>query len=75
MKTDYRNSATPDFVSQVNREGFWVQQAVLNCGACTMRAFIAACIAAGILWGVDVEFNDGRYSDVVKHAVKSALPQ
>jgi hypothetical protein len=38
-----------------------------------MRAFIAACIAVGILWAVDVQFNDGRYSDVVKVAVKNVL--
>jgi len=34
-----------------------------------MRAFIAV----GILWAVDVQFNDGRYSDVVKVAVKNVL--
>ena len=40
-----------------------------------MRAFIAACIAVGILWGVDVEVNDGRYSAVVKQAITSILPR
>jgi hypothetical protein len=39
-----------------------------------MKAFIAACVAAAFLWGIDVEFNDGRYTDVIKRAVKSALP-
>jgi hypothetical protein len=27
-----------------------------------MKAFVAACIAAGILWGADVKLNDGRYA-------------
>jgi hypothetical protein len=38
-----------------------------------MKALIAACIATAILWLIDVEFNGGRYSAVVKGAVKSAL--
>ena len=38
-----------------------------------MKAFIAACTAVGVLWGVDLEFNKGRYSDVVKQAVKSVM--
>ena len=38
-----------------------------------MRAFLAACIAGGILWAVDVQFNDGRYSNVVQRAFKSVL--
>jgi hypothetical protein len=40
-----------------------------------MRAIVAACIAAGVLWAVDVEMNGGRYSDVVKKAVVSVLPR
>jgi hypothetical protein len=40
-----------------------------------MKAFIAACIAAGVLWALDVEMNGGRYSDVVKKAVVSVLPR
>jgi hypothetical protein len=40
-----------------------------------MKGLIAACIAVGILWGVDVEVNDGRYSAVVKNAVTSILPR
>jgi hypothetical protein len=39
-----------------------------------MKGFIAACIAVSILWGVDVEMNDGRYSAVVKNAITSILP-
>jgi hypothetical protein len=39
-----------------------------------MQAFVAACIAVGVLWAVDVEMNGGRYSDVVKKAV-SILPK
>ena len=38
-----------------------------------MKAFLAACVAVGILWGIDTEFNNGRYTDVVKRVVKSAL--
>ena len=40
-----------------------------------MKAFIAACIAVGVLWALDVEMNGGRYSDVVKKAVVSVLPR
>ncbi len=40
-----------------------------------MKAFLAACVAIGILWGIDTEFNNGRYADVVMRAVKSALPR
>jgi hypothetical protein len=40
-----------------------------------MKAFIATCIAAGVLWALDVEMNGGRYSDVVKKAVVSVLPR
>ena len=40
-----------------------------------MKAFVAACIAAGILWGVDVKLNDGRYSVVVQNVVVGALPK
>jgi hypothetical protein len=43
--------------------------------AAIMKAFIAACVAIGILWGIDVEFNNGRYSDIVQRAVKSVLPR
>ena len=40
-----------------------------------MKAFVAACIADGILWGVDVKLNDGRYSAVVQNVVVGALPK
>jgi hypothetical protein len=36
-----------------------------------MRQFIAACVAIGVLWAIDVEFNNGRYSELIKSAVKS----
>ena len=39
------------------------------------KAFVATCIAAGILWGADVKLNDGRYSAVVQNVVVSALPK
>jgi hypothetical protein len=38
-----------------------------------MKAFVAACVAAAVLWQVDVGFNDGRYTDVVKRAVMNVL--
>jgi hypothetical protein len=38
-----------------------------------MRSLIAACIAIAVLWAVDVEFNDARYSNLVRSAVKSAM--
>ena len=34
-----------------------------------MKAIIAALIAAGILYVVDLEYNDGRYATVVKSAI------
>jgi hypothetical protein len=40
-----------------------------------MKAFLAACVAIGILWGIDIEFNNGRYTDVVKRVAKSVLPR
>ncbi len=40
-----------------------------------MKGFIAAFIAIGVLWLVDVQLNDGRYGDVVKKAVTSVLPR
>jgi hypothetical protein len=42
-------------------------------GKFEMKTFVAACIAIGILWAVDVEFNDGRYSTVVQRALKGIL--
>ena len=38
-----------------------------------MKDIIAACIAVGVLWVVDVELNDGRYGEVVKKAATSIL--
>jgi len=38
-----------------------------------MKPFIGGLVAIGILWAIDVQFNGGRYSDVVRLAVKSAL--
>jgi hypothetical protein len=38
-----------------------------------MKAFIAALIAGAILYAVDSEYNDGRYTKVVKQAVTSLL--
>jgi hypothetical protein len=40
-----------------------------------MKAFVAACISAGVLWAVDVQMNGGRYSAVVKEVIKSVLPR
>ena len=38
-----------------------------------MKAFVAACIAAGILWGVDFKLNGGRYSAVVQNVMVGAI--
>jgi hypothetical protein len=38
-----------------------------------MKAFIAALIAGAVLYGVDYQFNDGRYTDVIKQAVSSLI--
>jgi hypothetical protein len=40
-----------------------------------MKAFFAACVAIGILWVIDIEFNNGRYSDVATRALRSMLPR
>ena len=40
-----------------------------------MKACVAACIAAGILWGVDVKLNDGRFSAVVQNVVVNSIPR
>ena len=40
-----------------------------------MKVFLAACVAIGILWGIDIEYNNGRYTDVVKRAVKTVVPR
>ena len=40
-----------------------------------MKAFVAACIATGILWGVDVKLNAGRYSTVVQNVVVNSIPR
>jgi hypothetical protein len=38
-----------------------------------MKAIIAACVAAGILWVVDVEFNNGYYTGTAQRVLKSIL--
>ena len=38
-----------------------------------MRAFLAACIAIGVLWLLDAEMNDGKYSAVIQRTVKAIL--
>jgi hypothetical protein len=40
-----------------------------------MKGLLTACIAAGVLWAVDVRMNDGRYSAVVEKAIISVLPR
>ncbi len=40
-----------------------------------MKAFVAALVSVGILYGVDYEYNDGRYSSVIRQAVTSLLPR
>lgn len=38
-----------------------------------MKAFAAALIAAGILYTIDTEYNDARYSRIVANAVSSVI--
>ena len=38
-----------------------------------MKQILAACVTIAALWVVDVEFNGGRYSAVVKQAFKSMI--
>ena len=38
-----------------------------------MQQILATCIAIAVLWVVDVEFKDGRYSAVVKQAFSSMI--
>lgn len=38
-----------------------------------MRLVVATLIAIAALWAIDVQFNDGRYSDVVKLAARNLL--
>jgi hypothetical protein len=38
-----------------------------------MKAFAAALIAAGILYLVDSEYNEGRYAAVIQRAVTSVI--
>jgi hypothetical protein len=40
-----------------------------------MKAFFAACVAVGVLWVIDIEFNKGRYSDVVQRSLRTLLPR
>ena len=38
-----------------------------------MKAFVAALIAAGILYAVDTEFNNGRYATIIERAIVGVL--
>ena len=38
-----------------------------------MKAIGAALIAAGILYVVDLEYNDGRYASIVKSAIVAVI--
>jgi hypothetical protein len=38
-----------------------------------MKGLVAAAIAALLLYTIDFEFNDGRYSQVVKQAAKAVI--
>ena len=39
-----------------------------------MKVFAAALIAVGILYLVDSEYNEGRYTAVLERAITSVLP-
>jgi hypothetical protein len=38
-----------------------------------MKQILAACVAIAVLWVIDVEFNNGRYSQVVQRTFKYIL--
>jgi hypothetical protein len=38
-----------------------------------MKALVAALVAVGILYVVDLGFNDGRYAEVIQRAITSVL--
>jgi len=38
-----------------------------------MKQILATCIAIAVLWVVDAQFNEGRYSAVVKQAFRSMI--
>ena len=38
-----------------------------------MKQILAACVTIAALWVIDVEFNNGRYSEVVQRAFKYVL--
>ena len=40
-----------------------------------MKAFVAALFAVGILYAVDHEYNDGRYSSVIQRAIAAIIPR
>jgi hypothetical protein len=40
-----------------------------------MKAFAAAIIAAVILYAIDSEYNDARYTRVVAQTVSSVIPR
>jgi hypothetical protein len=40
-----------------------------------MKGIVAACIALGVLWGIDAKMNDGRYSAVLQQVVVGVLPK
>jgi len=38
-----------------------------------MKQILAACVAIAALWVIDIEFNNGRYSEVVQRTFKYIL--
>jgi rhamnogalacturonyl hydrolase YesR len=40
-----------------------------------MKVIVAALIAIGILYAVDREYNDGRYSSVIQQAIAAMVPR
>ncbi len=40
-----------------------------------MKAFVAALVAVGILYTLDHEYNDGRYSSVIQQAIAAMIPR
>jgi rhamnogalacturonyl hydrolase YesR len=40
-----------------------------------MKVFAAALIAIGVLYAIDAQYNDGRYSTIIQQAITSLLPR
>jgi hypothetical protein len=40
-----------------------------------MKALVVALVAVGILYAIDREYNDSRYSSVIQQAIAAMVPR